>query len=646
MSIPSITPILESTLPVKLFLSLGMSLIFLYVRKRDTEGFTSGFLYLFALQALRDLLYALLPVPQIYLISDIFVFAGIVYLAAVPQRARTFIAAMVAFNACSAVLVLIDFSRPFLPAVSPSLAGLVPVVDVLALGAFLAVRSRTQDRISLYAWYFAVGFGGLYAGAALLGYDRPVFHTVVVPLFYFWPLAVAFSQMESHEGQLVRALEYYEGAVDSIYNLSVETGSAIKGSFSIADMLDGLARVVAAETESDGGAVLLVDEFEDVVSVRSVTGRFPPPFKLPEDLPRKSDRVEAFVRHAQFKLGETLFGEVAKTGKHVFIPKAEGDPRIAVNGTEDFLRVGSLMVIPLVVGDTVIGVLAVERLPGREAFSETQFDHCRTLANFGALQINNFFLFQEVRERSERERAANIAAEIQSLIVPKKLPDYPSAALGAFTAPAIGVSGDYYDVLQTRKNRLLLAVGDVAGKGVAAALVMVMVRSILHLVANTDKDVATMLSWINRGITGKIEMDHYATLGLVSVDLVTGEIEYANASHQPLLIFRAEEDGIESVEVKSIPIGVERGMTYPKKNLRLRNGDILLMYTDGVVESMNGQGRQFGRKNLGNSLLKSRDLSARDVASRIRSDLANFAGETRQHDDQTVLVMKMKFKEG
>ena len=643
MGISSIALVLESPLPIKLIVLLGMGIVFLYVRKRDTEGLTSGYLYLFALQAVRDLIYAALPVPQVFLLSDLFIFTALVYLVASPYSARVLVAVVSVLNACAALLFLADYIHPFLPSLAPSLFSLIPALDMVILAALLVSRARTQDRFLLNVGSVAVGFGAAYAAATIfLGYDNTTFQKLAIPLFYFWPLSVAFFQLESHEGQLVRALEYYENAVDSIYNLSIETGTAMRGSFSISDMLDALGRVIIAETGADGGAVLLVDEFEDIVTVRSVQGRFPPPFRLPEDLPRKPERVEAFVRHAQFKLGETLLGEIAKTGKPVFVPQAEGDSRVSVNGVEDFLRIGSLIAVPLLVEERVIGVLAVERLPGSQPFTEIQFDHSKTLANFGALQISNFFSFQEARERSERERSANIAAEIQSLIIPKKLPEYPSAALGAFTAPAVGVSGDYFDILQTRKDRLLLAVGDVAGKGVAAALVMVMVRSILHLVANTDKDVATMLSWINRGITGKIEMDHYATLGLVSVNLSTGEIEYANAGHQPLLIFRAAEDGIESVESKSIPIGVERGMTYTKKSLRLRSGDILLMYTDGVVESMNSQGRQFGRKNLGTSLLKSHDLSARDAASRIRSDLANFVGETRQHDDQTVLVMKMK----
>ena len=314
MSIPSIEQILESPLPIKLIVMLGMSLVFLYVRKRDTEGLTSGYFYLFALQAVRDLMFGVFPAPQIYLVSDLFVFAALTYLAAASLGVRALAAGVSAVNLAAAILCLADYSMPFLPSLPFSPFNLVPALDAAALAILLAVKGRSLDRALMNAGTVAAGFGAAYAAAAFfLGYEHDLLHKLAVPLFYFWPLGTAFYQLETHEGQLVRALEYYEGAVDSIYNLSVETGSAMRESFAISDMLDGMARVVVAETDADGGAVLLVDEFEDVVSVRSVQGRFPPPFKLPEDLPRKQERVDAFVRHAQFKLGETLFGEAAKT---------------------------------------------------------------------------------------------------------------------------------------------------------------------------------------------------------------------------------------------------------------------------------------------------------------------------------------------
>ena len=269
-------------------------------------------------------------------------------------------------------------------------------------------------------------------------------------------------------------------------------------------------------------------------------------------------------------------------------------------------------------------------------------DRCKLRADFGSLAVSNIFSYLEEREKSGLERSADIAADIQKSILPKKLPQYPGLSLGAFSTPARGVSGDYYDLIQTRPDRLVCVVGDVAGKGVSAALIMVMIRAILHLITNTNKDIATVLNWVNKGITGKIDLDHYATLGVVAVNTVTGELEYSNASHQPALVYRMATDSIETLDIKSVPIGVERNTEYARKALKLGDGDILVLYTDGIVEAMNEQGKQYGRKGLSQVVVKNRGLAAKDIATKIKSDLSAFAGLVRQHDDQTVLVLKMK----
>ncbi len=168
---------------------------------------------------------------------------------------------------------------------------------------------------------------------------------------------------------------------------------------------------------------------------------------------------------------------------------------------------------------------------------------------------------------------------------------------------------------------------------------MVMVRSILHLIVNSTKDCATLLNWVNRGLSGKIDMDHFSTLGLLILGGPDGDIEYA-AAHQPLLIYRRESQALETVDIKSIPIGVEKTTEYGARNLKLRPGDILVLYSDGVVEAMNGQGRQYGRKNLGDALLRMRESGAKEIAEAIRADVDDYSGRVRRHDDQTVFVIK------
>jgi sigma-B regulation protein RsbU (phosphoserine phosphatase) len=124
------------------------------------------------------------------------------------------------------------------------------------------------------------------------------------------------------------------------------------------------------------------------------------------------------------------------------------------------------------------------------------------------------------------------------------------------------------------------------------------------------------------------------------MDAGTGMAEIANAGHQPPIICRAKDGGLEIAEAKSVPIGVERRTAYASTHVALGDGDVLAIYTDGIVETMNAQGKQYGRKNLGAVVQRSRGLAPSAIADAIRDDLEQFAGHSLPHDDRTVLVMK------
>ena len=315
------------------------------------------------------------------------------------------------------------------------------------------------------------------------------------------------------------------------------------------------------------------------------------------------------MRHARFKLGEGILGEVSRTGKHVFVPQAGADSPLPDNGDEPWLKAGAFIASPLIVRDRIIGAVSVVK-SGEGSFSERDFDRCKLLANFGSIAVANSFSFLEAAERSDIEREADIAADIQTTLLPKELPEVAGLRLRR--------------LLELRPRRLLRLLrhhpdqgptrpsspsGDVAGKGVAASIVLVMVRSILHLITASTKDAATLLQWVNRGITGKVDLDHYATLCLADGGrLARASVELANAGHQPALVCRAADGALEAVESKSVPIGVERGTAYTSTNASpSATGDVLVLYTDGIVETMNAQGKQYGRKNLGAVVQRSRE---------------------------------------
>lgn len=623
---------INGPLLVKLFLAMVLAIVYLVLRRRDTEGRMVGYAIVAFFLILRDLVFAVLPADGVFIASDLALAILFFSLGLLAMRREWSLWASVGLVAAA---LAID---------AASLAGLFPgfpieLLRLTVLAPLAVVMIRGNPGIPGTA--LGLGFGLYLLLAGLLGPQSFVLQGLIAPLFYCLLLLPAFLFFESAQRELVRAVEYYEESVDSLYELFTATGSAIKAGVALQEVLDSMLTVAVDKTGADGGIVLLTEEFEEIVAVRALIGRFPPPFKLPESLPRDEERVRDHIRHARFRIGEGLFGEVTRAGTSLFIPDAGSDDRIAHNGDEAWLSLHSLMAAPLIMRDRIIGAIAVSRV-GEDSFSERNFDRLKLLASFGSIAVSNAYTFLEAAERGDIEREAAIAEEIQRTILPRKLPNFPGLSLGAVSSPARGVYSDYYDVIPTRPGRVVLAFGDVAGKGVSAGLVMVMIRSILHLIVNSAKDMATLLSWINRGITGKVDIDHFATLGLLAIDTGTGEIEYANAAHQPLLIYRRDVEALETVDIKSIPIGVERGTAYSARHLKLKAGDIVLLYSDGVIETMDEQGRQFGRKNLGAALVSNRELPARELAEAIRDEVKRFSGLAHQHDDQTLLVVKAK----
>lgn len=635
LSGPSLAKFVVATLSLALLLSL---------RGKDAEGLLSRLAFFSAALIARDLAFVLVPSADLFRLSDIVIFCLLAWVVTTPRGGWALWASV---GAGAAVLALMVVKLAF--GLAPGLPTEIARYFILAPIIVLVVRSSSTEGGAEPARKAVIGMTPTLAIASfcylvsgsILGVDSFWFQAFIVPAFYGFVFWIAVRFMGVAEGQLVVAVGYYEESVDSLYELLLPTGQGSTGGVAMQESLDNMARVISERTGAEGAAILLVEEFDEAITVRSVHGSFAPPFKVPDSIPRTEERFASFLRHARFRLGEGLLGEAAKAGNPLLIADAALDARVARNGDEAWLQIGSLMAVPLVVRDRIIGVIALERLAGK-AFSESDFDRAKLLSNFGSIAIANSFSFLEAAERSDIEREAAIAEGIQKTVVPAKIQPLGACTIGALTVPARGVCSDYYDVIRLRQDKAVLAVGDVAGKGVAAGLVMVMVSSILRLITNSTKDMATLMGWVNRGIAGQVDLDHFATLSLVCVDAATGVLEYSNAAHQPLLVYRADSDAVETVDIKSIPIGVERTTAYQDKRVRLASGDVLVMHTDGLVEAMNDQGKQFGRKNLAQSVHRHHGLPAKEMAEAILADVQEFSGRTRQHDDQTILVMKSK----
>ena len=303
--------------------------------------------------------------------------------------------------------------------------------------------------------------------------------------------------------------------LDAGKNFTLMASEALSKDSDLGPLLDMVNNTLIQETGATGGAILLVDEFEDVLSVKAFSGDFPPPYRLPEDLPHKVIRVETNFRFAQFPLTETIFGAVACSGRGELITDPLSDIRIIQNEPEDFLKCGSYLFHPLKIKDTVIGVMALARCYGNPEFTQKEYDIAAALSNLASAAIKIVYSYQEITEHAELTKEANIACRFQATLHPKLLPAIPNLSLGAFQRIAEGICGDYYDIIPVRKDRIAFILADVAGKGMTSLLIMVMLRAMLRLTVNTTQSAATILSWANRGISSETSIDHFASVATI-----------------------------------------------------------------------------------------------------------------------------------
>ena len=407
------------------------------------------------------------------------------------------------------------------------------------------------------------------------------------------------------------------------------------------EMFPYIAESFLTELSADGAVVLAVQSFEEVLAVKALVGTFPPPYKLPDDLARKEDHVFSNFKYARFEMGESIFTEVASEGKTILIKNWKETPLLPDNGNEKFLQHGSLIFFPLMVNTIIVGVAAVSRSPDKVPFSENEVKTGEFLSGFAAEMINLTLSISEASEHAEIENITDTVAKIQKILLPKNLKKVPGLEIGEYFLQERGICSDYYDVIVQQK-RVFIVLADVAGKSIQSAIIMIMIRAILYLITNTDQNMESILDWLNKGITGKIDIDHFASISLLSYEPKTNTIEFIGAGNQAMMIWNNEKNKIELFQQKTDPIGIDVRSTYKSIKVPLKKGDVAALYTDGIIETLNAAGEQYGTTRLAQLIADNHSQNSKDIVNKIKNDMTSFIGKAQTHDDRTLLIIKAR----
>jgi sigma-B regulation protein RsbU (phosphoserine phosphatase) len=344
------------------------------------------------------------------------------------------------------------------------------------------------------------------------------------------------------------------------------------------------------------------------------------------------------------KLGEGLVGHAALTKAPVLVSDVSQDPRY-IKVLDD---VKSELAIPMLIKDRCIGVFDLES-PELDAFSKRDVEILTLLASQAAVAIENARLYEAVRANEERlERELRFAQRVQAALLPAGPPTrLKGVDVAAAFAPALELGGDFHDFLTPEAHTLIVAVGDVAGKGVPAALYSVFAgelvrsRTFRRRYRPEKSTPAAVLAGVNTILyqyQRRLE-EYYATLCYAAFDLKRRQVTLANAG-LPYPV-RCTSEACQQIALAGVPLGSFFGSTYDEITLPLQRDDVFVFCTDGVFEAVNPQGEEFGAARLLDVVWANRTRSARELVDAIAAAVEAFRAGSGPTDDTTIVAVKM-----
>ncbi len=305
---------------------------------------------------------------------------------------------------------------------------------------------------------------------------------------------------------------------------------------------------------------------------------------------------------------------------------------------------GVMLAVPMFLGDQLVGaILAGEKLSGK-VYSQEDTELLETVGNQAAIAIENARLHRSEIEKQKIQEELALARTIQQGLLPKEIPLVEGLDVAGVSLPASVVGGDYFDFLELGKNRLLVVVADVSGKGMSAALYMSKIQGMVQLAAHMYDTPHEILVNVNKRIYEGIERRSFITMILAIFDMDAKEVRICRAGHNKALI--GDNGALEYLEAEGMGLGLEPGPLF-EENLQevrrpLRPGGLFFFYTDGLTETMNVEANELGEKAVYEYLLSKRELSARDIERSMITIAEEFRGSAVQNDDLTMVVVKVQ----
>ena len=399
---------------------------------------------------------------------------------------------------------------------------------------------------------------------------------------------------------------------------------AFNSTLTLDEVLRRVMDEVIAATCAERGFVMLREE-DGALTFRSARGM-----------------DQSTVQDPQFQVSRGVVERVAQQGRPVLTSDAQQDDRFSLRHSVSVLGLRSILCVPLMIRDRLLGVVYVDNRLRSGVFSDADLDLLAAIASTAAIAIENARLYEVAVDKGRMERELQVAREVQASLLPRVTPQLPGWEFVARWRPAREVAGDYYDFIPLGRGRLGLVIADVSDKGMPAALFMALTRSIVRASVLPAATPAKGIAAANRLVCADSTGGMFVTLFYGQLHPATGMLSYVNAGHNPPLLHRAGEDRLLEWMPTGMALGVMEEPLFEQRSVRLHPGDWVLLYTDGLTDAADARSNRFGMERLKRVLLDAshKNAPAAEIVAAVESAVDGFTGNAAPFDDMALVLIR------
>jgi sigma-B regulation protein RsbU (phosphoserine phosphatase) len=430
------------------------------------------------------------------------------------------------------------------------------------------------------------------------------------------------SQKVVHLENEVRRLKSAVEELIVLNDLAVAAGKTLE----VQDMLDIIVEKSIKAVKAEQGSILLVTEEKES------------PLKT---LIRQADQRS---RMMTYRVGSHITGWVLTYQQPLLIEDLATDQRFKATEQEK-KEIRSVLCVPIRFQGRLIGILMVTNKKTLEPFTSDDMRLLSIIAAQSGQFIRNSQLQQENLEKKRMEQSLAMARDIQLSLLPEKVPETKALEIYSYFKPTDEVGGDYYDYFVLGDDQIGVVIADVSGHGPSAALVMTMVKGILHSVTKKFESPSQVLSEMNVILNDIAPSDMFVTMMFLFFDLKNKMLRYSTAGHNPLLFYDRKVGTCSLLDLRGPALGLTRLSVFKEKEIPLESGNLLFIYTDGVNEAANEKMEMFEYSRLIQSVEEVSSKQAKEVIEHVKGKLHEFTGKAPQSDDVAMIAVRVVSRE-